>query len=776
MMPKKNKFVFLFLFLFLFLRALPSVAQTVVTGRVIDSESGKGVEFANVSVLQGGRGRIVAICPAKEDGSVSLTVQNNGRYKVEVTFVGFETFLTDISCEGKKIDLGEITLKKSIEQLSPSSVSARQVIRRESDRIVYNVSADPDASKLYISEFMRKIPGLKESPRRGKLEYKGELIGEILVDGQRNTVINNQRQYAMSFIKANYMKKIELILPDSPEYQNKTPILLISLKQALPYGAASEIRGGAGTLGECSASPDVVLNMPVVAVGMNYAYGYNNRPELTRVTERTVFDPDTGDALDTSETETVSSSRGFSHNVTVDASSTIKNNLVLNGTINTSLAKDYDVKRTARDSESTLSSNESTSPFSFNGGLSAVYRWARGNRVSLKYTTTDRSYSEVLDVSSRLTGNEVGNKQNNVSVILLLRDQSRQNKWAVHVNSGLMSRNYCNRSEYWDGTVSGMDYLQNVYYLNGMYSGHVWENKLSYSVSVNAEDIHNTGGYIDGGSSLDYNEFKLVPTAGLKAKLSRNNYLSAIFSYHSQRPRFSQLSIYSNSSDPYDVSVGNASLKGMHMYEYSLVDVIEHPSDRLDQVVLSMAYLVSPDAIESMRYVNEDNTSVTTYDNIRSRNDLVFAASSTFKLPGNCTLDIKPELTRRVCHISGDYSNSYWLFRLDQYFTASIKGFELSESFHLRPFSNSALSTSFDMDPELDISLSRYWSKAKFGASVELGDILNGRGFKETSTEYVNYIQSVRQQQYGRYLMATVYWRIGKFKNHTSVKHSSYDM
>lgn len=764
-----------FLLLLALVISSSSYAQTHITGKVLDGDSRCGLECANIVVLQGSRGRIISFCPADQNGCFSLLVANNGNYKVEVSFVGYKTLVQEIKCNGESIDLGDICLEKTNDQLSEAMVVSRQVIRRESDRIVYDASSDPDAARLFMSEFMRKIPGLKEGARRGRLEYKGDEIGQILIDGKHNTVINTGRQYAMSFIKANYLKTIELVLPGSPEYQNKTPILLLSLKKELPYGFASQIRGGAGSLGDLSASPDVVVNMPLMSIGFNYAYRFNDRPELVRKTERTVFDPDNGDVLDNLAFETVSRSSGASHVFSADASTSLKK-IVLNGSLNTSLSKDYDTRKTFRGDEASVSDNERIMPFSLNGGLSAVYSWSKTNRITLKYTCSDRSYHETLNSYAGVTENEVDNRQHNVGITLMLRDQSRLSKWALRAESGVMVRKYGNVSNYWDNTVSGMDYQQVVSYLKGMYAGYVNGNKFSYSVSMDAEYVDNTGQYIDGGPSLDYNDVNIVPSAGFKARLGNNNYLSAVFAYHSQRPGANQLSMYSNASNPYDVSVGNANLKGTEVYEYSLTDVCERPEKLMKRAILSVSYLASPGAIENVRYVSSENKSTSTYINLLAKNDIVFHSLFEFSLPGNSTLSIGPELIRRSYDISEEYSNDYWLFRLSQDFVTSIKGFEIRENFNLRPFSNSALSTSFDMEPRMDVSISRYWSGPKVGASIDFNDILNGRGFKRTSSEYINYTQNTYSQQYGRSISASVYWRFGKFKNHSGVSHSSYDL
>lgn len=104
------------------------------------------------------------------------------------------------------------------------------------------MQGDPDAHRMNMTEFMEKIPELKQDyANRGKLSYEDVPIREILIDDKENGLINQARQYPMKFIQASYMSKIELVLPGSPEYGNEEPILLITLEEKLPVGFASEL-------------------------------------------------------------------------------------------------------------------------------------------------------------------------------------------------------------------------------------------------------------------------------------------------------------------------------------------------------------------------------------------------------------------------------------------------------------------------------------------------------------------------------------------------------
>ena len=232
-----------FTFLLSCLAFLPGLhaAPVSVVGSVVDKDDGRPVELANMAVLDADN-KIVAVCATDSYGEFRLSI-HKGEYTLSISFVGYETWEKPLECKDNDIDLGQIRLKRSKESIAGSVVTSKTLIRREADRIVYDVLEDPDAGKLNMAAFMSKIPGLKKAVRNGNLEYKGEAVKKILIDGRTNPMINEGRQYPMDFIRADYMSKIELVLPGSPEYGNSEPVLVVSLSRPFPFGAVRIVCG-----------------------------------------------------------------------------------------------------------------------------------------------------------------------------------------------------------------------------------------------------------------------------------------------------------------------------------------------------------------------------------------------------------------------------------------------------------------------------------------------------------------------------------------------------
>lgn len=113
------------------------------------------------------------------------------------------------------MDLGKIRLKEDNEELDAAGIFAKTLIKKESDRIVYDVSADPDAARMNMSAFMSKVPGLKMSVRNGDLEYGHIPLEKILIDDKENDMISKSRQYPDEFHQGGLHVKNRI---DPPEF------------------------------------------------------------------------------------------------------------------------------------------------------------------------------------------------------------------------------------------------------------------------------------------------------------------------------------------------------------------------------------------------------------------------------------------------------------------------------------------------------------------------------------------------------------------------------
>lgn len=763
-------------------------AETMVRGVVLGNRGKEAVEFANVGVY-GADKRLVGACASGRDGTFELTIRKDGEYRILITHLGYGSWNGKVLCKGEVIDLGRVRLKEEKEEIDAAGISAKTLVKRESDRIVYDVSADPDAGKMNMMAFMSKVPDLRMSIGRGDLEYDNVQIGKILIDDKDNGMINKSRQYPMNFIKADYMSKIEVILPGSPEYGNQVPILVIRLAKALPFGAATQLKGRTSSNNSHEFNPDAVVHTPIVGVGLKYAFNYEDKPSQDNKYSRTAFNADgsVSGEIDGSRSED-SDVKGHSLNVNIFRDF-LNGKVKVSASLGTSRQDNHE--RSASESVLTLpgGSGESTStssvrttvsPFRLNAGLKASYEWGRSNTLTLKYTTRNsasRSEEAIRSGSSTeglLNQSSGSNRQQNISSELRFRNKKRT--IGLNFETGYMFRDYEDKTAYWNGDTGGMNYTQGVAYTNAVLLGSLFKQKLGYSAAFNAERITNRGVNLLTSKSLDYDETNFIPQLSLSWRFLNVYRAWTSYTCRSRRPRQDQLDPYMDTSDPYNIKTGNPGLKGEINHSFSGSIDRNFKAKWIDYLSVNADYSITPNSIEIVSKVNDNNVRTTSYENIGEHSVLSISLSGAFKPVEIFNINFKASYNRAHYQVSGNETNNISTFSLTQSSSLNMKFAYLSQSLIIFPAGLSAQSKSLRPEPLMDISISKYWEKAHFGGTIGVEDALHSRSHRKSTLSSHDFLQESWIQRTGRKIYISVYWRIGKFKQTETVKHTSYDL
>lgn len=777
-----------FLLVIFVLVTVPIHAETVVRGRVFDNKGKKTVEFANVGIYRSDS-KLVGACASDGDGNFEIKVHKNGDYQITVSFLGCGSWVKKIHCAGGELDLGKIRLKEDNEELDAAGIFAKTLIKKESDRIVYDVSADPDAARMNMSAFMSKVPGLKMSVRNGDLEYGHIPLEKILIDDKENDMISKSRQYPMSFIKADYMSKIELILPNSPEYNNSAPMLVITLDKPLPFGAATQLTGYSSSHNSHDFTPDAVVNTPLIGIGLRYSINYEDKPSLTNEYSRTSFGAD-GSAPSSFEGNGTSNNDSKGQNLNMDLFRTfLKDKLKFNVSIGTNRQDGHErmeaesfIMRSGQSKETSVTSSTktTTSPFRLNAGFRANYDWRRGCGVTVKYTMRNSERISYENLFHKSSGDPLYNHstnsdlQHNISANLKLRDKNR--KWGAKIEAGYMFRDYNDRTDYWNGIIGGMDYKQEVAYTDAMVLGNLFKRKMGFSIGVKTEYVDNKGMNLTSLKSLDYNEFNLIPMVGLSWNFLKDYKLTSSYICRSRRPRQEQLDPYSDTSDPYNIKTGNPDLKGEVSHSVSCGLQRNFKVKWLNQLTVNASYDVTPNAIQRISTVNEDNVRTTSYANIGRH------SSSSISLAGKFRPTDKIDLNVQVSHrcsryeIYGEKTNTFNSFSLSENASFDLGFAQVGQSLLMLPTGVTAQSKDLRIEPLMNLTVSRYWGKANFGGTIGIEDVLHGRSYLKSTIFSSGFVQKTWTQRRGRMIYISLYWRIGKFRQTESVTHSSYDL
>ncbi len=254
----------------IFLCFLPAVSAKEIKGIVTDTDS-IPVEFANItafatdSVVGGG------VTDASGNFRIDVGPDCN---KIRVSFVGYN----DVVLSQIQSDMGRIVLRQTSTTLQEVVVKA-PLIRREADRIVLNVAANPLSANKDAQELLKTAPGVWATDDR--LSIYGQGGTSVYIDDRKVNMSGAQLMTYLKSIQSSSIATIEIIPKAGAEYSADSAggIIKINLKRNRIEG----VSGSAGmnvTAGEYKQwmNPFVNLGLHAGRWTVNFSGNINGSP------------------------------------------------------------------------------------------------------------------------------------------------------------------------------------------------------------------------------------------------------------------------------------------------------------------------------------------------------------------------------------------------------------------------------------------------------------------------------------------------------------------
>lgn len=248
-----------------------------VTGRVIDKSLGEPIPYAAVVIRNKADNATVTGGITQEDGTFEVTRIPEGDFIFEVQFIGYKTFVRDItiSRSDKNIDLGTITLEEDVAQLEGVDVVAeRSTIEQKVDRKVINVGKDLTTAGATASDIMNNIPSVNVDQQTGDISLRGNSNVRVMVDGKLSNVPVAQ---LLKQIPSTSIKRIELITNPSAKYnpEGMSGIINIVLHKNANIGFNGNINLGLTKAEEAKFNSSIDLNYRDGKFNLYGNYGNN---------------------------------------------------------------------------------------------------------------------------------------------------------------------------------------------------------------------------------------------------------------------------------------------------------------------------------------------------------------------------------------------------------------------------------------------------------------------------------------------------------------------
>ncbi|EPR65602.1 TonB-dependent receptor domain-containing protein [Cyclobacterium qasimii] len=225
-----------------------------ISGKVIDKATGEPIPYATAFLKEAATDASVAGGVADDNGEFFFNVKTAGKYKVELSFVGYDSFVrgdVEVGPNTPSLFLGNLGLNESAVSLEEVTVQGqRNLIEEKVDRTIYNAENDKTTAGGDASDVLRRVPMLTVD-LDGNVSMRGSSNILVLIDNKQSAIVANNIADALKQIPAEEIKSVEVITSPSAKYdaEGTGGVINIVTKKNKLQGASLNINTSAGLRG-----------------------------------------------------------------------------------------------------------------------------------------------------------------------------------------------------------------------------------------------------------------------------------------------------------------------------------------------------------------------------------------------------------------------------------------------------------------------------------------------------------------------------------------------
>src|SRR5690606_28427758 len=213
------KSVFTFLAAFFITTSL-FAQNSKITGTVVDSLTQNPVEFANVALMRAGSDTPIDGAMCDERGDFTLSKVAPGSYKIQISFIGFESRVLTVTIDekGRDINFGKIIISPTTQLLEAVTVEGQKALIEERvDRLVYNAENDITSRGGDATDVLKRVPMLSVD-LDGNVSLRGNQNILVLINNKPSSIMASSVADALRQIPAEEIKSVEVITSPSAKY------------------------------------------------------------------------------------------------------------------------------------------------------------------------------------------------------------------------------------------------------------------------------------------------------------------------------------------------------------------------------------------------------------------------------------------------------------------------------------------------------------------------------------------------------------------------------
>ena len=188
-----------------------SLSAQTISGKLID-ENSQPLPYANVVLLSLPDSSFVNGTISGEDGSFTLEATSRNQI-VKISSIGYKTICKPIS----PANIGIVQLVSDTQLLSEVVVKGcRPVIKREIDRMVFNVESSPVAQGSSVMELLKQTPLVKVTD--SSIGIIGKNSVKVMLNGKISYLDSNDLVQYLNSLQSDDISSIEVITTPPSKY------------------------------------------------------------------------------------------------------------------------------------------------------------------------------------------------------------------------------------------------------------------------------------------------------------------------------------------------------------------------------------------------------------------------------------------------------------------------------------------------------------------------------------------------------------------------------
>jgi outer membrane receptor protein involved in Fe transport len=620
--------------------SVPKVYDGKITGFVKDSATEAAVAYCTVSLFEKSNSKPTDGAVADEKGGFRIKNLKNSRYRLVISFIGYESKTIDsimITDRDPVVDIGVIRLSPSAKLLKEAVVEGEKpLIEMKVDKLIYNADKDISVKGGNSQDVLRKVP-MVSVDLDGNVMLQGTQNVRVLINDKPSALMAASVADALKMIPADEIEKVEVITSPSAKYdaEGTGGIINIITKKKNLQGVSGSVNAGAGT-----RSSNLFGNLNYRkgrwGTGLNLGgFGYFGFGELRNI-RTTTASAVPSYLLQTGDNRTY----GFGPFAQLNSDIDLTSKISLSGSLRLNNFNNGSKGKTANDfsfdgtNYATLFTNDYTT---LTNGLSYD-----GN---IDYKQTFRKKEQELSFSAQTSRN---NRTTDYTVSRLLQDdqtyyeerslnkninseQTIQADYAQPIGKSVLFETggkVIFRSVVSDYSYDTLDFATDAYVVDGsrsdrfdyrqdVYAGYgqatYTVGKFGFKAGLRYEKTDVQGDLRDKDTSFVAPYENFVPSATVSYAKTGKYSMKLSYTRRIQRPGMTYLNPWVNQSDSLNISYGNPELQPevSHGFEYGF-----NTFRKFGSINASVYHRFTDNSIESIRFITDDDIYVTTYGNI----------------------------------------------------------------------------------------------------------------------------------------------------------------